>query len=226
MRIAIAFDIYGTLIDTHGVITLLESMIGDRANEFSQYWRNKQLEYSFRRGLMNAYQNFSVCTRDSLLYTGRHFDIDLSDDAVQQLMASYSRLPAFPDAKPELQQMQSSEFICYAFSNGTRGAVAGLLEHAGLRDYMRDIISVDEIQTFKPNPACYQHFMTRSGSDIENSWLISSNPFDVLGALNAGMKAAWIQRSKANVFDPWDTEPTLTCDSLNGLSRAILGYYA
>jgi 2-haloacid dehalogenase len=33
MSIALAFDIYGTLIDPHGVVTELQNHIGDRAAE-------------------------------------------------------------------------------------------------------------------------------------------------------------------------------------------------
>jgi len=52
MPLKIAFDIYGTLFDTQGVVFLLKGFIGDLAEEFSLTWRNKQLEYSFRKGLM------------------------------------------------------------------------------------------------------------------------------------------------------------------------------
>ena len=59
----IAFDVYGTLIDTDGVVYQLREWIGSQADVFSQTWRSKQLEYSFRRGLMRRYENFAVCTR-------------------------------------------------------------------------------------------------------------------------------------------------------------------
>lgn len=59
----IAFDVYGTLIDTDGVVSRLREWIGSQADVFSQTWRSKQLEYSFRRGFMRRYENFAVCTR-------------------------------------------------------------------------------------------------------------------------------------------------------------------
>ena len=59
----IAFDVHGTLIDTDGVVSRLREWIGSQADVFSQTWRSKQLEYSFRRGLMRRYENFAVCTR-------------------------------------------------------------------------------------------------------------------------------------------------------------------
>src|SRR5450631_370071 len=65
MAITLAFDVYGTLIDTQGVIVALEKHLGTSAPGFSRMWREKQLEYSFRRGLMQNYENFAECTRNA-----------------------------------------------------------------------------------------------------------------------------------------------------------------
>ena len=51
----IAFDVYGTLIDTDGVVSQLREWVGSGAEKFSKTWRSKQLEYSFRRGHMRCY---------------------------------------------------------------------------------------------------------------------------------------------------------------------------
>ena len=37
MTVTLGFDVYGTLIDTHGVITRLETMIGEKAAAFSTH---------------------------------------------------------------------------------------------------------------------------------------------------------------------------------------------
>lgn len=41
MATTLAFDVYGTLIDTHGIINALEEHVGDKASEFSRTWRDK-----------------------------------------------------------------------------------------------------------------------------------------------------------------------------------------
>ena len=69
MQPTLAFDVYGTLIDTNGVVVTLEKFMGESATNFSQTWRNKQLEYSFRRSLMQNYEPFAVCTNQALDYT-------------------------------------------------------------------------------------------------------------------------------------------------------------
>mgnify|MGYP000633721688 CR=1 FL=1 len=213
----LAFDVYGTLIDTHGVVGELRNMVGDRAEAFSTTWREKQLEYAFRRGLMQNYADFSVCTKQALLYTDALYQTSLNDQQKEALMALYSELPAYEDVIPALQQLKGAGHKLYAFSNGSRAAVQRLLGNAHILSYFRDVVSVEDLKSFKPNPAVYSHFLRCAGAVTSNSWLISSNPFDVIGARSAGMSAAWVQRKKEQVFDPWEIEPTITVPSLSSL---------
>lgn len=224
MSITLAFDIYGTLLDTQGVVNKLETMVGNEAAQFSQTWRNKQLEYTFRRGLMKKYQQFSVCIHEALEYTCVYYKTTLSTEQKKALLNAYLELPPFNDVKECLKSLDSSGFKLYAFSNGSKDAIENLLDAADIKDFFIDIISVDDVKSFKPDPAVYQHFMKKSDSHGDNTWLISSNPFDVIGAISAGMHSAWIQRTKEAVYDPWGIEPTITLSTLLNLKESILNY--
>ncbi|MEZ5537847.1 MAG: haloacid dehalogenase type II [Thiolinea sp.] len=219
--VTLAFDVYGTLIDTHGVVTALQGMVGDKAAAFSQSWRDKQLEYTFRRGLMQRYENFPRVTRQALDYCCAVYGAKLSDAQKDELMAVYRVLPAFADVPAALSELSQAGFGMYAFSNGIAKDVNGLLLHAGIRDYFDGVVSVDDVRSFKPDPAVYAHFLAQSGAVAEQSWLISGNPFDVIGAVSAGMKAAWVQRSESAVFDPWGIEPTVVVRSLGELLQTL-----
>ena len=217
----LAFDVYGTLINTHGAVSALEELVGDKAKTFSSTWRDKQLEYSFRKGLMQNYETFAVCTSQALDYTCSYYGANLSDEQKKGLMSLYRTLPAFEDVKEGLTRLKSASFRLFAFSNGTPEALEELLSHAGIRDLFLDVISVDDIKSFKPNPAVYSHFLRKSESSGGEAWLISSNPFDVIGSISAGMKSAWVRRSPEAVFDPWGIEPTVTVSSLVELDKSI-----
>ncbi len=221
MAITVAFDVYGTLIDTSGVTTALTEYVGDRAQPFSSLWRDKQLEYSFRRGLMRRYVTFRTCTRQALDYTCEVYGVDLPAASKEGLMGLYGKLPVFGDVREGLKQFAARDYRLFAFSNGLAEDVRGLLGNANIEYFFRDVVSVDEIKSFKPNPDVYTHFLKRVASTGPGAWLVSGNPFDVIGALAAGMKAAWIKRSATQVFDPWDLQPTLTLEGLSGLCEAI-----
>ncbi|MEM7026622.1 MAG: haloacid dehalogenase type II [Pseudomonadota bacterium] len=221
MTVTLAFDVYGTLIDTHGVVSELNGLIGNKAKNFSHTWREKQLEYSFRRGLMQNYEPFSVCISNALDYTCLFYGIDLTSQQRKNLLECYRLLPAFADVDIGLKKLVESNYRLFAFSNGTANAVNELLVTAGIKDYFQEIISVDDIKSFKPNPAVYSHFLRQSEAKGNSAWLISSNPFDVIGAISAGMRAAWVRRSKSSIYDPWGIEPTITIESLDDLHEKL-----
>ena len=216
----IAFDVYGTLINTDGVESQLREWIGSQAELFSKTWRSKQLEYSFRRGLMRRYETFSVCTRHALDYCCAEYDVSFSSEQKDTLLQSYRSLPAFADVEESLGALQAEGHRLFAFSNGTSEAVEEILQTNGLRQCFEDVVSCDALKTFKPNPDVYHYFMREAG-EAKDTWLVSGNPFDVIGAVSAGMKSAWVKRSDRAVFDPWGIEPTIAVASLSKLSEKL-----
>lgn len=221
MATTLAFDVYGTLIDTSGVALALQKHLGDRASAFAGLWREKQLEYSFRRGLMQQYEPFTVCTRNALDYACEFFGLELTEADKANLMTAYRTLPVFAEVTQGLQVLTEAGYRMYAFSNGHPDDVENLLRHAGIREQFIDVISVHEVQSFKPDPAVYTHFLQRSGAQPGEAWLISSNPFDVIGAIAVGMQAAWVKRSPNALFDPWSIQPTITVSGLTELPAGL-----
>ena len=63
--------------------------------------------------------------------------------------------------------------------------------------------------------------MKRAGATPASSWLISGNPFDLLGAANCDFNTAWVKRDPAALFDPWGGAPTLTLSSLEELQNRL-----
>jgi len=224
MKTTLAFDVYGTLIDTNGVVDALHKFIGDEAAKFSQTWRDKQLEYSFRRSLMQNYENFGVCTKQALDYACAFHKVSISDEQKTALLKIYQVLPAFSDAKEGLIKLKTNGYRLYAFSNGKADALEMLLDNAGIRELFLGIVSVDDLKIFKPSTGVYCHFLRQAEAAGSSSWLISGNPFDVIGAISAGMKAAWVQRSPEAIFDPWGIEATITVSSLVDLADRINDY--
>lgn len=223
MTATLAFDVYGTLIDPLGISERLREIVGEEAPAFTKEWRDKQIEYLFRRALGRDYQPFSVCTAQALDYTALRFDVALSDAVRQSLLAAYRELPAYGDVPEALRNLKVAGCRNYAFSNGEPGDLENLLAHAGLDSVLDGIISVHDIQSYKPDPEVYAHFLATSDSRKEETWLISGNPFDVIGAHSAGWQTAWVRRNPAILFDPWGIEPTVAVSGMAELVAAITG---
>ena len=219
----LGFDVYGTLINPFGIEEHLQPVFGERAKRAAELWRNKQLEFSFRRALMRKYQNFNVCTAQALSYVSAQLGTPLSKRDHGALLEQYLHLPVYRDALGGLQLLRDCDFQLFAFSNGTAETVRGLLEWNGIAQFFSGIVSVDELQTFKPDPIVYEHFVKHVRMPSDSVWLISSNPFDVIGAKASGLRAAWVQRDLALVFDPWEFPPDMVLHSLEELADRLNG---
>ncbi len=218
----LAFDVYGTLIDPFRMEEHLRPSFGERAKEASELWRSKQIEYSFRRALMKKYRNFDACTEQALRLVSAQLGISLSEEAQEKLMAKYLELPAYPDVPGALDELAAQGFTIAACSNGTDSAVRGLLDHAGVLARFSKIVSVDAIRTFKPDPAVYEYLVSELRAPREVVWLISSNPFDVIGAKACGLRTAWVQRDLKRAFDPWEFEPDVVVHRLAELAGKLI----
>jgi 2-haloacid dehalogenase len=220
-KTVLAFDVYGTLIDPLRMEERLRPAFGEKAKEASELWRTKQIEYSFRRALMKKYRNFNVCTAQALQFVSMHVGIPLSEAAHTELLSDYLRLPAFADVPGALGSLAASGFTMVACSNGTEDAVRSLLAGAGVLERFSRIVSVDPIRTFKPDPAVYELLVTEVAVPKESVWLVSSNPFDIIGAKACGLRTAWVQRDPKRIFDPWEFTPDVTVHDLRELSDKI-----
>lgn len=219
----LAFDVYGTLIDPLAMEADLLPLFGDRAREACALWRQKQLEYSFRRAIMQRYLNFAACTAQALDFVARSFAIELADPQKSALLDRYRKLPAYPDVAAGLNALSDHKLV--ACSNGLESDVRALLDHAGLLDRFAMIVSVDDVKTFKPSRVVYDYLADRCadlcGAGKHELWMISANPFDVIGAKSAGLRAAWLQRDARAPFDAWEFSPDAIVAGIADLAPAM-----
>lgn len=215
----LAFDVYGTLINTYGMVDLLQRYIGeDKAFPFATLWRDKQLEYSFRRSMMNRYEPFYTCTINALDFCLEAFAVSITRDQHFSLIKRYQSLPVFKDVVATLSSLRErSDIQIYALTNGPHQEVEKLFEDENINQYFKDIISADEIKKFKPDPAVYQNFLDRTGADKDDCWLVSGNAFDVIGASSFGIKSIWVKRAAQQQMDTWGARPVHTITSLSQL---------
>jgi 2-haloacid dehalogenase len=206
MRV-LAFDVYGTLVDVHGIREIAEPLLATQTSRFLARWREKTVEYAFRRGLMQNYVEFDECSRQALDYVDADLHAELTIQEKQRLLEAQLCLPAFADVAEAMPLLCRPNNRCVAFSNGTNAALEAILTSTNLIQYFSDIVSVDDVRTFKPSPAVYAYLTRRVAADARSVWLISSNGWDVIGAKSAGLRAVWVCRHQGQVFDQWGIEP-------------------
>jgi 2-haloacid dehalogenase len=217
---ALAFDMYGTLVDPVGISKQLERYLPDRAQRLAEVWRQKQLEYTFRLAAMERYEDFEQVTRKALDYALAVVGRGLRAEQKDALIAQYNDLERFADVAPGLERLKEAGHTMIVFSNGAPRMLQALMDAAELRPYFEGLVRVDEVKTYKPSPKTYRHAARQLGRPIEEVRLVSSNPFDDIGAEAAGMRTAWVDRS-GGLFDTLGSPPEIVVGTLTELADAL-----
>lgn len=190
---ACVFDAYGTLFDFNSATERCRDVLGDKADELSALWRQKQLQYTWLRGLMGKHADFWSVTGDALDFCMAAMGID--DDALRtRLMDCYMSIEAFPEVPGVLAKLKDAGIKTAILSNGTPEMLDGAVAATGTVDYFDALISVQEVGVFKPHPSVYDLPTKHLGVARENISFQSSNAWDAVAAGTFGMKVVWINR--------------------------------
>ena len=189
---------------------------------FSIVWRQKQLEYTWLRSLMDRYEDFWSVTEAALRAAAAQLDIELSGAQANGLMQAYLQPAAFPDARIALEGLKGAPLAI--LSNGSPRMLESAVRHNGLESYFAEIISVDRIKTYKPSPRVYALGPEVLNIPAHDILFVSSNAWDAAGAKAFGYRVCWCNRSGARM-EQLGFPPDLTVGSLNQLleNREIHG---
>jgi 2-haloacid dehalogenase len=123
------------------------------------------------------------------------------------VLAAFSRLDAYPDARPALERLRGAGLAVAALTNGAAATTTALLARTGLDALVPRVISIDEVQAWKPAPAPYRHAADVLGVQPRRLALVAVHSWDVHGAHRAGLVTGWASRREdvfPAVFDPPD----------------------
>jgi 2-haloacid dehalogenase len=218
---ALAFDAYGTLFDVFSVTSLCEEMFPGNGTALATLWRSKQLQYTLLRSLMNRYKDFWQVTQDGLVYAAHALKLELDADKRNRLMEAYMTLAAFPDVKPGLQQLKGMGLRLAVLSNGEPKMLQSAARSAGIADLLDAVISVDEVEVFKPSPRVYDLAAAHLSTPMRSIGFVTSNNWDAHGAGSAGLTTFWIQRAAGEPAEELDYPPAHVVHLLTDLPELV-----
>ena len=211
---AIIFDAYGTLFDVNSAAEKCKGKIGHKWENFANYWRTTQLEYTWLRSLMNRYKDFWRITEDSLDKSMKVFNIDIS--MRNELLNLYKKLSPYPEVKKVLNNLKEKNYKIAILSNGTSSLLNELVLSNNLDNVFDDIFSIEEVKIYKPDSKVYNIPINKYQINKDEVAFLSANTWDVSGGGNFGYNSIWVNRNK-NIFDNLDYEPKNEIENLTQL---------
>ena len=211
---AIIFDAYGTLFDVNSAAEKCKEKIGDKWEDFSNYWRTAQLEYTWLRSLMKRHKNFWEITEDSLDKSMKVFNIE--PGMKNELLDLYKVLSSYPEVKDTLNELKKKKYKLAILSNGTPSLLDQLVSNNNLENIFDDIFSVEEVGIFKPDSKVYDIPIKKYKIQKQEIAFLSANTWDVSGGGNFGYNSIWVNRNNV-IFDNLDYLPKKQVKNLREL---------
>ena len=201
---AIIFDAYGTLFDVNSAAEKCKDKIGDKWEEFANYWRTTQLEYTWLRSLMNRHKDFWQVTEDSLDKSMKAFKINNS--MRDELLNLYKILSTYNEVPEVLKTLKEKKFKLAILSNGTPTLLNELVKSNKLHNLFDDLFSIEQVGIYKPDSKVYDMPIKKYQIQKNEVYFLSANTWDVSGGGNYGYNSIWVNRNN-NIFDKLDYSP-------------------
>ena len=215
---AIIFDAYGTLFDVNSAAEKCKDKIGIKWENFSNYWRTTQLEYTWLRSLMSRHKDFWKVTEDSLDKSMKVFDIDPS--MRNELLNLYKILSPYREVPGTLKALKEKKFKLAILSNGTPSLLDQLVKSNHLDNLFDDIFSIEQVGIYKPSSRVYDMPIKKYNISKSEVAFLSANTWDVSGGGNYGYQSIWVNRNN-NIFDNLDFRPKYQITDLNKLIQLV-----
>ena len=211
---ALVFDAYGTLFDVNSAANKCKDKIGEDWENFANFWRTTQLEYTWLRSLMRRHRDFWKITEDSLDKSMKVFGVD--KNMKNELLNLYKVLSPYPEVKSVLESLKEQNFKLAILSNGTPALLNELVASNNLNNLFDDLFSVEEVKVFKPDSKVYEIPTKRYNIKANQITFLSANTWDVSGGGNYGYNSVWVNRNKSK-FDLLDYQPKNEVSNLTQL---------
>ena len=224
---ALAFDLFGTLIDNASISKVfLELDMQVDPKSFIEAWRSKHLQYAWLMTILNRYESFSELSIRALKFTLKIYRIHLSEGQLNNLIEARMHLDAFPDSKKGLIDLMKikikNKMLIYSIlSNGEADKTNEILLNTGLREYFDYVLSVESVKKYKPSKEAYVMASEVLRIPLSEIIMVSSSPWDLAGAQSAGMLTCLIDRGNDSrmASDEIEVEPDYSFSSIDELTK-------
>lgn len=197
---ALAFDVFGTVVDWRGSIIREGKELGREKGvmdidwgRFADAWRRGYRPAMDRvRSGEGAWENIDGLHRrilDSLLE--KYSIKGLCETEIDHFNRAWHRLDPWPDAIQGLHRLRR-KYICATLSNGNVALLVNMAKYAGL--IWDCILSAELFRHYKPDPQVYQGAARLLGIRTDALLMVAAHKNDLLAARAAGCKTAFIPR--------------------------------
>lgn len=196
---ALAFDVFGTVVDWRGGIVRDATALGARLcveadwGAFADAWRDGY-QPAMQRVRSGELPWLRIDALHRIILDGLldRFGLGgLPDDETEELNRAWHRLDPWPEAVEGLARLKS-KYIVTTLSNGNFSLLANMAKRAGLP--WDCIVSAELFRHYKPDPETYLGTADLLGIAPGELMLVACHSSDLRAARAAGLRTGYVAR--------------------------------
>ena len=191
---ALAFDVFGTLVDWRSGVSeafRASGLAGD-PEELADDWRSRYVpilgEVNEGSRPWGNFDELHLVTLGDLL---AERGLNLPVEERRRLVGAWHRLDPWPDVRAGLEALRRRR-VAATLSNGHLALLVDLARHGDLR--FDCVLSAELAHAYKPAPEAYQTAARLLGVEPAELMLVAAHPWDLEGARGAGLRTAFVDR--------------------------------
>lgn len=216
----LVFDVNETLSDLTPLRGRL-AQVGAPADLFP-VWFAGVLRDGFALTAAGEYADFADLARDGLRALLAAGSLQHDDTVIEHVLAGFTELDVHADVPTGIRTLHAAGFRLATMTNGSTAIAQALLDRADLTGYFEQLLDVRGPQRWKPAAEAYRYAVDAMGVTPQEAGLVAVHPWDVDGALSAGLTGIWLRRGAADAAYPQAMRsPTLVGDDLDVLASLL-----
>ena len=217
------FDTWGTLVDNYSIADVIEPHVHEShlAQKIAQDWRKHQKWAMFYLTLCDNFVPHPGLNEACLRWALEYHNVQLSEEAIQDINGNYHKLRAYPDVLGALKSLKDQGLTLKIVANPTKQMIEDHSKFAGTIEYLDEIISSgEEAQAFKPSPKVYELGVERAGCAKDDILWVTGHFWEAVGAVRQGLRVAWTNRAHQPMLQI-GVQPTYVTKNLQELADIL-----
>ncbi len=192
------FDVNETLLNMQPLKQSVNALM--KNEQAFKIWFGMLLHYSLVDNSIGLYHDFSEIAKDTIDMAAYSLGTSITSNQKSETLSLIRKLPAYSDVPGGLQKLKDQGYRLAALTNSPTATMLAQLAYSDLDHFFEKMLSVDAVKRYKPARVTYEYAASQLGTSSADIMMVAAHGWDVAGALEAGMQAAFIEREGKSIY--------------------------
>lgn len=201
----VLFDLDGTLINTIDLI--IDSFLYTMEKFFPGQYERKDVISFIGPPLTETFERLNPGHVEEMVETYRKYNLEKHDELIKE----------YDGVRETLEELYANNYKLAVVTTKRKMTAIRGLKLMGLDSFFRSVVTLDDVENYKPHPEPLLKAMNQLQSVPEKTLMVGDSMHDILGGKNARTKTAgvaWTIQGKEHLLS---YEPDIMLDNMRDL---------